>query len=74
MLFMVLLLCLSCIEGEVHSSVAQAISFVEERLAAEDGKESRPLRGPYLARLELIQRLRQRSCSQEQQLGNSSLW
>ncbi|XP_060764677.1 N-alpha-acetyltransferase 25, NatB auxiliary subunit isoform X3 [Neoarius graeffei] len=58
-----------CIEGEVHSSVAQAISFVEERLAAEDGKESRPLRGPYLARLELIQRLRQRSCSQEQQLG-----
>ncbi|KAF5906862.1 N-alpha-acetyltransferase 25, NatB auxiliary subunit, partial [Clarias magur] len=58
-----------CIEGEVHSSVAQAISFVEERITTEDGKESRPLRGPYLARLELIQRLRQRSCSQEQQLG-----
>ncbi|KAK2823304.1 hypothetical protein Q7C36_019904 [Tachysurus vachellii] len=58
-----------CMEGEVHSSVLQAISFVEDRIAAEDVKESRPLRGPYLARLELIQRLRQRNCSQEQQLG-----
>uniref|UniRef100_A0A8B9GU29 N(alpha)-acetyltransferase 25, NatB auxiliary subunit n=1 Tax=Astyanax mexicanus TaxID=7994 RepID=A0A8B9GU29_ASTMX len=59
-----------CTEGEVHCSVSQAISFVEERLAAEDVKESRPLRGPYLARLELIRRLRQRSCSEEQQLGD----
>uniref|UniRef100_A0AAR2L786 N-alpha-acetyltransferase 25, NatB auxiliary subunit n=1 Tax=Pygocentrus nattereri TaxID=42514 RepID=A0AAR2L786_PYGNA len=58
-----------CTEGEVHCSVSQAISFVEERLAAEEAKESRPLRGPYLARLELIRRLRQRSCSEEQQLG-----
>ncbi|KAF4082175.1 hypothetical protein AMELA_G00148540 [Ameiurus melas] len=58
-----------CMEGEVHASVAQAINFVVELLAAEDGKESRPLRGPYLARLELIQRLRQRSYSQELQLG-----
>ncbi|KAL6472506.1 hypothetical protein MHYP_G00186940 [Metynnis hypsauchen] len=58
-----------CTEGEVHCSVSQAISFVEERVAAEEAKESRPLRGPYLARLELIQRLRQRSCSEEQQLG-----
>lgn len=62
----------SCMEGEVHASVAQAINFVVEQLAAEDGKESRPLRGPYLARLELIQRLRRRSCSQELQLGNSA--
>ncbi|XP_022536484.2 N-alpha-acetyltransferase 25, NatB auxiliary subunit [Astyanax mexicanus] len=59
-----------CTEGEVHCSVSQAISFVEERVAAEEVKESRPLRGPYLARLELIRRLRQRSCSEEQQLGD----
>ncbi|XP_062870157.1 N-alpha-acetyltransferase 25, NatB auxiliary subunit [Trichomycterus rosablanca] len=58
-----------CTEGEVHCSVDQAIHFVEERLAADDVKESRPLRGPYLARLELIQRLRRRDCPQEQQLG-----
>ncbi|XP_076842794.1 N-alpha-acetyltransferase 25, NatB auxiliary subunit isoform X2 [Brachyhypopomus gauderio] len=58
-----------CTEGEVHCSVAQAIAFVKERLAAEEGKESRPLRGPYLARLELIGRLRQRACPDEQQLG-----
>ncbi|KAG7476624.1 hypothetical protein MATL_G00084890 [Megalops atlanticus] len=58
-----------CVEGDVQSSVAQAISFVEERLAVEDGKESRPLRGPYLARLELIRRLRGRGCPEELQLG-----
>ncbi|XP_028830383.1 N-alpha-acetyltransferase 25, NatB auxiliary subunit isoform X1 [Denticeps clupeoides] len=58
-----------CVEGEVHSSVEQAISFVEERITAEDGKDSRPLRGPYLARLELIKRLRERGCPEEQQLG-----
>ncbi|XP_036383509.1 N-alpha-acetyltransferase 25, NatB auxiliary subunit-like [Megalops cyprinoides] len=58
-----------CVEGEVQHSVADAISFVEERLAAEEGKESRPLRGPYLARLELIQRLRKRGCPEEHQLG-----
>lgn len=61
--------CCSCTEGEVHCLVSQAISFVEERLAAEEAKESRPLRGPYLARLELIRRLRQRGCPEEQQLG-----
>uniref|UniRef100_A0A4W4FDN4 N(alpha)-acetyltransferase 25, NatB auxiliary subunit n=1 Tax=Electrophorus electricus TaxID=8005 RepID=A0A4W4FDN4_ELEEL len=56
-------------EGEVHCSVAQAIGFVEERLASEEVKETRPLRGPYLARLELISRLRQRGSPDEQQLG-----
>ncbi|KAG9342546.1 hypothetical protein JZ751_015925 [Albula glossodonta] len=59
----------SCTEGCVHSSVSQAISFVEELLSAEEGKESRPLRGPYLARLELIRRLRGRGCPEEVQLG-----
>ncbi|KAI1881944.1 hypothetical protein AGOR_G00244910 [Albula goreensis] len=59
----------SCTEGCVHSSVSQAISFVEELLSAEKGKETRPLRGPYLARLELIRRLRGRGCPEEVQLG-----
>ncbi|KAJ8260854.1 hypothetical protein COCON_G00165770 [Conger conger] len=58
-----------CAEGEVHCAVAQAVSFVEERLAAEEGKEGRLLRGPYLARLELIGRLRERGCPEELQLG-----
>ncbi|KAM6986432.1 N-alpha-acetyltransferase 25, NatB auxiliary subunit [Aplochiton taeniatus] len=58
-----------CAEGPVHHAVAEAVSFVEERVQGEDAKESRPLRGPYLARLELIHRLRERGCSQEAQLG-----
>nr|XP_055063489.1 N-alpha-acetyltransferase 25, NatB auxiliary subunit [Misgurnus anguillicaudatus] len=57
-------------EGDVHSSVAQAISFIEERLNTEEAKESKHLRGPYLARLELIGRLRERSCPEAQQLGD----
>ncbi|XP_030624427.1 N-alpha-acetyltransferase 25, NatB auxiliary subunit isoform X2 [Chanos chanos] len=58
-----------CAEGEVHHSTAQAIGFVEERVTVEEAKESRPLRGPYLARLELIQRLRERGSPEEHQLG-----
>uniref|UniRef100_A0A673NLA3 N-alpha-acetyltransferase 25, NatB auxiliary subunit-like n=1 Tax=Sinocyclocheilus rhinocerous TaxID=307959 RepID=A0A673NLA3_9TELE len=56
-------------EGEVHASTAQAISFMEDRIATEEAKESKHLRGPYLARLELIRRLRERSCPEAQQLG-----
>ncbi|TRY53975.1 hypothetical protein DNTS_015538 [Danionella cerebrum] len=56
-------------EGEVHASVAQSISFINERLATEEAKESKHLRGPYLARLELIRRLRERSCPEAMQLG-----
>ncbi|KAG5840254.1 hypothetical protein ANANG_G00186860 [Anguilla anguilla] len=59
-----------CVEGEVQYAVAHAIRFVEERVSAEEAKESRPLRGPYLARLELIGRLRGRGCPEEQQLGD----
>ncbi|XP_064164140.1 N-alpha-acetyltransferase 25, NatB auxiliary subunit [Anguilla rostrata] len=59
-----------CAEGDVHCSAAQAVSFVEARLAAEEEKESRPLRGPYLARLELIGRLRGRGSPEELQLGD----
>uniref|UniRef100_A0A672SNG6 N-alpha-acetyltransferase 25, NatB auxiliary subunit n=1 Tax=Sinocyclocheilus grahami TaxID=75366 RepID=A0A672SNG6_SINGR len=56
-------------EGEVHASTAQAISFMEDRIATEEAKESKHLRGPYLACLELIRRLRERSCPEAQQLG-----
>ncbi|RXN26394.1 N-alpha-acetyltransferase auxiliary subunit-like isoform X2 [Labeo rohita] len=56
-------------EGEVRASVSQAISFMEDRIATEEAKESKHLRGPYLARLELIRRLRERSCPEAQQLG-----
>ncbi|XP_039627265.1 N-alpha-acetyltransferase 25, NatB auxiliary subunit [Polypterus senegalus] len=59
-----------CTEGHVDSAVDQAIKFVEDRIAGEDSKDSRHLRGPYLARLELIKRLRQRSSSEERELGN----
>uniref|UniRef100_A0A8C2E162 N-alpha-acetyltransferase 25, NatB auxiliary subunit n=1 Tax=Cyprinus carpio TaxID=7962 RepID=A0A8C2E162_CYPCA len=56
-------------EGEVHASISQALSFMEDRIATEEAKESKHLRGPYLARLELIRRLRERSCPEAQQLG-----
>uniref|UniRef100_A0A672SKL3 N-alpha-acetyltransferase 25, NatB auxiliary subunit n=1 Tax=Sinocyclocheilus grahami TaxID=75366 RepID=A0A672SKL3_SINGR len=56
-------------KGEVHASTAQAISFMEDRIATEEAKESKHLRGPYLACLELIRRLRERSCPEAQQLG-----
>ncbi|XP_066545036.1 N-alpha-acetyltransferase 25, NatB auxiliary subunit isoform X2 [Amia ocellicauda] len=58
------------VEGEVEATVAQAIRFVEDRICMEDGKGTRQLRGPYLARLELIQRLRHRSSPEEHQLGD----
>ncbi|XP_037122001.1 N-alpha-acetyltransferase 25, NatB auxiliary subunit [Syngnathus acus] len=58
-----------CSEGAVHHTVMEAVNFVEERIAGEDGKDARSLRGPYLARLELMQRLRQRRLPQEKQLG-----
>lgn len=64
----------SCSEGSVHYTVAEVIRFVEERIKAEDGKESHSLRGPYLARLELIHRLRQRGCTEERSLGKNSLY
>ncbi|XP_057675523.1 N-alpha-acetyltransferase 25, NatB auxiliary subunit isoform X2 [Corythoichthys intestinalis] len=58
-----------CSEGEVHHTVAEATLFVEERIAGEDCKDGRALRGPYLARLELMQRLRERHHAGERQLG-----
>uniref|UniRef100_A0A671UH60 N-alpha-acetyltransferase 25, NatB auxiliary subunit n=1 Tax=Sparus aurata TaxID=8175 RepID=A0A671UH60_SPAAU len=58
-----------CPEGAVHHTVAEVVRFVEDRIKGEDDKDSRALRGPYLARLELIHRLRERGCPEEAQLG-----
>uniref|UniRef100_A0A3Q0SVE0 N-alpha-acetyltransferase 25, NatB auxiliary subunit n=1 Tax=Amphilophus citrinellus TaxID=61819 RepID=A0A3Q0SVE0_AMPCI len=58
-----------CSEGSVHHTVAEVVRFVEERIKGEDSKESRSLRGPYLARLELMHRLRERGCPEESLLG-----
>uniref|UniRef100_A0A1A8PNE6 N-alpha-acetyltransferase 25, NatB auxiliary subunit n=1 Tax=Nothobranchius rachovii TaxID=451742 RepID=A0A1A8PNE6_9TELE len=54
-----------CSEGAVHHTVAEVVRFVEERIKEQDGKESRSLRGPYLAQLELIHRLRERGFPEE---------
>ncbi|XP_012685727.2 N-alpha-acetyltransferase 25, NatB auxiliary subunit [Clupea harengus] len=59
-----------CPEGEVQTSVAQAVCFVEDCVRGEDNKEQRPLRGPYLSRLELIRRLRERGLPEASQLGD----
>lgn len=61
----------SCSEGSVHHTVAEVVRFVEDRIKGEDGKDSRALRGPYLARLELIHRLRERGCPEESLLGKT---
>ncbi|CAG5867799.1 unnamed protein product [Menidia menidia] len=58
-----------CSEGPVHHTVAEVVRFVEERIKEQEGKEARSLRGPFLARLELIHRLRERGCPEESQLG-----
>ncbi|XP_068562515.1 N-alpha-acetyltransferase 25, NatB auxiliary subunit isoform X1 [Cebidichthys violaceus] len=58
-----------CSEGSVHHTVAEVVRFVEERISGEDGRDSRSLRGPYLARLELMHRLRERGCPEEKLLG-----
>uniref|UniRef100_A0A3B3YRW3 N(alpha)-acetyltransferase 25, NatB auxiliary subunit n=1 Tax=Poecilia mexicana TaxID=48701 RepID=A0A3B3YRW3_9TELE len=54
-----------CSEGSVHHTVAEVVRFVEERIKVEDEKDSRSLRGPYLARLELMHRLRERGYPEE---------
>uniref|UniRef100_A0A8C5E2G7 N-alpha-acetyltransferase 25, NatB auxiliary subunit n=1 Tax=Gouania willdenowi TaxID=441366 RepID=A0A8C5E2G7_GOUWI len=59
-----------CPEGVVHHTISEVIRFVEERIRDEDDKHSRILRGPYLARLELIKRLRERGCSEASLLGD----
>ncbi|XP_043925685.1 N-alpha-acetyltransferase 25, NatB auxiliary subunit [Protopterus annectens] len=57
------------VEGVVDYSVEEAAKFIEDRIINEESKGFRKLRGPYLAKLELIQRLRQRGANDEHKLG-----
>ena len=52
----------------MHHTTEQAVAFVEQRIA-EEASSTRPLRGPYLAQLELIRRLSSRGCSEEHTFG-----
>uniref|UniRef100_A0A3Q3GAB8 N-alpha-acetyltransferase 25, NatB auxiliary subunit n=1 Tax=Kryptolebias marmoratus TaxID=37003 RepID=A0A3Q3GAB8_KRYMA len=61
-----------CSEGLVHHSVAEVVRFVEERIKVEDSKESHSLRGPYLARLELMHRLREKGYPEDNLPGQPS--
>ncbi|XP_049554576.1 N-alpha-acetyltransferase 25, NatB auxiliary subunit isoform X2 [Orcinus orca] len=57
------------LEGEVHYSAEEAVRFIEDRIA-EESKSSRHLRGPHLAKLELIRRLRRQGFNDEYKLGD----
>nr|XP_033812407.1 N-alpha-acetyltransferase 25, NatB auxiliary subunit isoform X2 [Geotrypetes seraphini] len=56
------------VEGEVDYSMEQMAKFVLDRIA-EESESTRQLRGPFLAKLELIRRLRLRGCNAEYKLG-----
>ncbi|XP_040202157.1 N-alpha-acetyltransferase 25, NatB auxiliary subunit [Rana temporaria] len=55
-------------EGDLDHTIEQVVRFVEDQIE-QDSKNPRPLRGPYLAKLELIRRLRSRGCNDEYKLG-----
>ncbi|XP_053329156.1 N-alpha-acetyltransferase 25, NatB auxiliary subunit [Spea bombifrons] len=57
------------LEGDLDYTLEQAAQFVEGQIAAES-KSQRQLRGPHLAKLELIKRLRKRGCNNEYKLGD----
>ncbi|XP_028912141.1 LOW QUALITY PROTEIN: N-alpha-acetyltransferase 25, NatB auxiliary subunit [Ornithorhynchus anatinus] len=57
------------LEGDVHYSAEEAVKFIEDRIT-EESKSSRHLRGPHLAKLELIRRLRRQGWNDEYKLGN----
>uniref|UniRef100_A0A452TV03 N-alpha-acetyltransferase 25, NatB auxiliary subunit n=1 Tax=Ursus maritimus TaxID=29073 RepID=A0A452TV03_URSMA len=56
-------------KGEVHYSAEEAVKFIEDRIT-EESKSSRHLRGPHLAKLELIRRLRRQGFNDEYKLGD----
>ncbi|XP_057381969.1 N-alpha-acetyltransferase 25, NatB auxiliary subunit isoform X3 [Balaenoptera acutorostrata] len=62
------------LEGEVHYSAEEAVRFIEDRIT-EESKSSRHLRGPHLAKLELIRRLRRQGFNDEYKLGDeTAVW
>ncbi|XP_011784117.1 PREDICTED: N-alpha-acetyltransferase 25, NatB auxiliary subunit [Colobus angolensis palliatus] len=60
------------LEGEVHYSAEEAVKFIEDRIT-EESKSSRHLRGPHLAKLELIRRLRSQGCNDEYKLAMTAV-
>ncbi|KAE8635295.1 hypothetical protein XENTR_v10002573 [Xenopus tropicalis] len=56
------------LEGDLDHSIVQAVKFVEDQIENESNSQ-RQLRGPHLAKLELIRRLRKRGCNDEYKLG-----
>ncbi|XP_063820433.1 N-alpha-acetyltransferase 25, NatB auxiliary subunit isoform X1 [Pseudophryne corroboree] len=56
------------LEGDLDYTIEQAVRFVEGQVEAES-RNPRSLRGPHLAKLELIRRLRHRGCNDEYKLG-----
>ncbi|ERE76484.1 N-alpha-acetyltransferase 25, NatB auxiliary subunit [Cricetulus griseus] len=57
------------LEGEVHCSAEDAVKFIEDRIT-EAAQSARHVRGPHLAKLELIRRLRSQGCNDEYKLGD----
>lgn len=62
----------SSLEGEVHCSAEDAVKFIEDRIT-EAAQSARHVRGPHLAKLELIRRLRSQGCNDEYKLGKELL-
>lgn len=60
----------SSLEGEVHCSAEDAVKFIEDRIM-EASQNARHVRGPHLAKLELIRRLRSQGCNDEYKLGKN---
>ncbi|XP_073419656.1 N-alpha-acetyltransferase 25, NatB auxiliary subunit isoform X2 [Dendrobates tinctorius] len=56
------------LEGNLDYTIEQVVTFIEEQIES-DSQNPRPLRGPHLAKLELIRRLRLRGCNDEYKLG-----
>ncbi|KAM5194655.1 N-alpha-acetyltransferase 25, NatB auxiliary subunit isoform 2-T2 [Mantella aurantiaca] len=56
-------------EGDLDHTLDQAVRFVEDQILG-DSENPRPLRGPHLAKLELIRRLTSRGCIDEYKLGD----
>ncbi|XP_027269297.1 N-alpha-acetyltransferase 25, NatB auxiliary subunit isoform X2 [Cricetulus griseus] len=63
------LLLKNSLEGEVHCSAEDAVKFIEDRIT-EAAQSARHVRGPHLAKLELIRRLRSQGCNDEYKLGD----
>ncbi|XP_006821637.1 N-alpha-acetyltransferase 25, NatB auxiliary subunit-like [Saccoglossus kowalevskii] len=58
------------VDGPPDYTVDSIIHFVEDVIQLESAKDSRPQRGPYLARMELFKRLKERKNKDIEKLGS----